>query len=144
MSENRGFSFIYEYLSPFEQHLGASKEKRKEMVTSLLMNRTMYKLVFAAYSSQFDKSMPIMEDVMILWSIQSGHQNQNQYGKLERCGNKSISQMGLKNPIETSKQDQKTRQKQTRATEAEVVFRMERCSSQESLTREAALPKHSA
>ena len=30
------------------------------------MNRTMYKLVFAAYSSQFDKSMPIMEDVMIL------------------------------------------------------------------------------
>jgi hypothetical protein len=79
VSENRGYSFIYEYLSPSEQHLGASKEKRKEMITSLLMNRTMYKLVFAVYPSQFDKSMPIMEDVMILWSIQSGHQNQNQY-----------------------------------------------------------------
>jgi hypothetical protein len=64
ISGNPSFTFMYEYLSPAEQYLGIADEKRKEVVTSILVNQTIYDLSFGSYVSQFDEYQPIIEKVV--------------------------------------------------------------------------------
>ncbi len=48
ISGNPSFTFMYEYLSPGVQYLGIADEERKEVVTSILVNGTMYNLSFGS------------------------------------------------------------------------------------------------
>jgi hypothetical protein len=89
---NPDFKFIQEYLSPSEQKLGVTKEKRKEMTAGALMNGKMYVISFGAYNSQFDNYLPTIENMVDSFSPYE-IQSQTDGNKMQRMHESPIPTM---------------------------------------------------